>query len=70
MQATIRNEILDRQSQESRQIYVVTWATVREYEVLEGVEKYVQGNREFDWLEDSLTVLGEKAGSERRGDTV
>lgn len=70
MQATIRNEILDRQSQESRQIYVGTWATVREYEVLEGVEKYVQGNREFDWLEDSLKVLGEKAGSERRGDTV
>lgn len=70
MQATIRNEILDRQSQESRQIYVGTWATVREYEVLEGVEKYVHGNREFDWLEDSLKVLGEKAGSERRGDTV
>lgn len=70
VQEAIRNEIVDGQSQESRQFYVGTWATVREYGVLEGVENCVQGNSKFQWSEDSLKVLEEKTHCERREDTL
>ena len=61
---------LDGQSQESGQMYVGTWAIVKECEVLAGWRNVCKRIGNLNGLGTySLKVLGEKAGSERREET-